>query len=142
MKDKTKTSEQLFSPVHLDVQCVLFFKTRAPIDPIVFVHRICEEIAQAKEADQKGPPIRRMRYVNRLTPMTLMGKATEKGLEEVADKVLREHFQMTSDGEMKKEEASGVTDLTTPKKEEEGVSEGAVGQKEGHGSSGFSVSEL
>jgi hypothetical protein len=32
------------------------------------------------------------KYINRLTPMTLMGKATEKGLEEVAKAVLGEHF--------------------------------------------------
>lgn len=78
---------KLFSPVHLDIPCVLFFKTRHPIDPIDFVYRICKEIV-AK------PGVRRMKYVNRLTPMTLMAKATEKGLEDLGRTVLRKHFNL------------------------------------------------
>ena len=35
-----------------------------------------------------------MKYANRLTPMTLMGKATEKGLEELGRTVLGEHFKL------------------------------------------------
>ncbi|CAL3971838.1 unnamed protein product [Diplocarpon coronariae] len=83
--DSKQNNKKLFSPVHLDIPCVLFFKTRQPIDPIDFVHRICEEIV-AK------PGVRRMKYVNRLTPMTLMAKASEKGLEDLASTVLQEHF--------------------------------------------------
>jgi tRNA acetyltransferase TAN1 len=81
---------KVFTPVRLDLQCVLFFKTRSPIDPVDFVHRICQEIVST-------PGIRRMRYVNRLTPVTLIGKATEKGLEEVAKAVLSGHFNLQED---------------------------------------------
>ena len=82
-----KSTPKLFSPVPLDLPCVLFFKTEAPLDPVDFVHRICDEIVSNQTA-------RRMKYANRLTPMTLMGKATEKGLEELGRTVLGEHFKL------------------------------------------------
>lgn len=107
MGDK-QSKIKLFSPVHLDIPCVLFFKTRHPIDPIDFVHKICKEIV-AK------PGVRRMKYVNRLTPMTLMAKATEKGLEDLGRTVLRKHFNLVveideeqvAEGEGRKGETSG-----------------------------------
>ena len=89
--------EKLITPVRLDVQCVLFFKVRPPIDPVDFVHRICMEAVSS-------PGIRRMRYINRLTPMTLIGKATEKGLEEIGAAVLKEHFNLRESPETPIEE--------------------------------------
>ncbi|KAL8674288.1 MAG: hypothetical protein Q9168_001281 [Polycauliona sp. 1 TL-2023] len=77
--------EALFVPVKIDVQCVLFFKTREPIEPVSFVHRICSD-AMDKVASQKT------RHVKRLTPMSRMGKATDKSLEEVAKVVLAPVF--------------------------------------------------
>lgn len=88
MVDKN-APKKLFSPVHLDLQCVLFFKTHSPIDPVDFVHRICEEIVSK-------PGIRRMKYANRLTPMTLIGKATEKGLEDIGKEVLGANFNLVA----------------------------------------------
>lgn len=86
------TSTKLFVPVHLDLACVLFFKTRQPVVPVDFVHKICEDA-------QNGVGHRRSKYLNRLTPMSLMGRATEKGLEEVARAVLAEHFDIKGDDE-------------------------------------------
>ncbi|MCJ1414543.1 hypothetical protein MMC32_000870 [Xylographa parallela] len=77
----------LFQPVRLEVQCVLFFKTRPPVEPVSFVHGIC--------ADAMAGTLRtRSRCVRRLSPMTLMGKATEKSLEEVSRVVLAPHFHV------------------------------------------------
>jgi len=90
--DGTKGKPQLFSPVRLDIECVLFVKVRPPIDPVDFVHRICKEVVS--KPDTAGT-----KYINRLTPMTLMGKATEKGLEEVAKAVLGEHFGLIRNDE-------------------------------------------
>lgn len=95
-------SKPLFWSIRLDVQCgkrlcqfpggclaefqqVLFFKTRAPVEPVSFVHRICEDAA-------KNPQLKRTRFCKRLSPMTLMGKANEDGLEKVAKEVLAPHF--------------------------------------------------
>lgn len=89
---KMGSSAPLFAPVWLDLQCVLFFKTRPPIDPVDFVHKICDEVATTQG-------IRRMRYVNRLSPMTLIGKATEKGLEETGRAVLGTHFNLRQDAQ-------------------------------------------
>ena len=66
---------------------VLFFKTRPPVEPVSFVHGIC--------ADAMAGTLRtRSRCVRRLSPMTLMGKATEKSLEEVSRVVLAPHFHV------------------------------------------------
>lgn len=64
---------------------VIFFKTRPPVMPVQIVHEICGDTAA-------NPNQRKSRFVKRLTPITLMGKATEKGLEEVANAVLAPHF--------------------------------------------------
>ncbi|KAH0542365.1 hypothetical protein FGG08_003210 [Glutinoglossum americanum] len=77
--------DRLFSPVRVDVKCVLFFKTREPIEPVGFVHRICTDASSSSGRKQS-------RWVKRLTPMTLIGKATENGLDEVSKIVLAPHF--------------------------------------------------
>jgi len=69
-----------FTPVFLEVQCVLFFKTAPPIVPIDFVKKIC--------VDAKNGAKSTCRFVNRLTPMEGMGRASEKGLVEVTRTVL------------------------------------------------------
>jgi len=84
----------------LDIPCVLFFKTRKPIEPVEFVKRICVDAAA-------GVP-RRSRFVNRLTPMVMMGKATESGLDEVGKAVLEEVFGAADENE--KKEVGGETE--------------------------------
>ncbi|KAI4220426.1 MAG: hypothetical protein L6R36_007631 [Xanthoria steineri] len=78
--------EALFVPVKIDRNAlVLFFKTREPVEPVSFVHRVCSD-AMNKVTSQTT------RHVKRLTPMTQMGKATGKSLEEVAKAVLAPVF--------------------------------------------------
>ncbi|KAK8155546.1 hypothetical protein BC567DRAFT_38674 [Phyllosticta citribraziliensis] len=83
------TQEPLFRNVRIDTDCIMFFKTRAPIEPVEFVRRICED---AMAATSSAGPKATGRFVKRLTPMTLMGKATEEGLQDVATKVVAPHF--------------------------------------------------
>jgi tRNA acetyltransferase TAN1 len=71
---------KLFTPIFLEVQCVLFFKTAPPIVPIDFVKRIC--------VDAKNGEKSTCRFVNRLTPMEGMGRASERGLVDVTRTVL------------------------------------------------------
>ena len=87
-------------PVRIDLPCVLFFKTGPAIDTVDFVRRICKEIVSK-------PGIRRMRYVNRLTPVTMTAKATEKGIAELGNEVLGTHFQLS-------EKENGGEDGTRP----------------------------
>ncbi|KAK5159200.1 hypothetical protein LTS14_002342 [Recurvomyces mirabilis] len=78
-------SVQICTPVRLDVQCVVFFRTHSPIEPVSFVKRICEDAT-------KRSALRRTRIVKRLSPMTLLGRATTEGVEKVALEVLAPHF--------------------------------------------------
>lgn len=64
---------------------MLFFKTQGPVEPVSFVRRICLDAAESLGTQKH-------RWIRRLTPMTRMGKATEKGLEEVAKAVLGPAF--------------------------------------------------
>lgn len=81
-----KAAGKIFTPVKMNVACLLFVRTRAPVDPVSFVKRICQ--------DAKIPGKQRCRYVNRLIPMTGIGRATETGLFDVACKVLGETFEL------------------------------------------------
>ncbi len=85
---KHPVSAQLFTSVRIDVQCVVFFKTVAPIEPVSFVKRICEDALS-------NPHRKRTRYTKRLSPITLMGRATLEGVEKVARTVLEPSFHHT-----------------------------------------------
>jgi len=76
---------KLFRSIKLDTQCILFFKTTAPVEPVDFVKSFLEDATNQ-------PQRRRSRAVRRLTPVSLIGNATEKGVEKVAHEVLAPHF--------------------------------------------------
>lgn len=97
----------MLTVVKLETPCLIFFKTRAPIEPVGFVHRICQDAVA-------NPEGRRHRFVNRLTPMTLLGRSTEKGIEEVARAVLGEHFTFTGDEEKAPSGTSYTVSRTPP----------------------------
>ncbi|RYC57189.1 hypothetical protein CHU98_g9020 [Xylaria longipes] len=88
-KPSSKPKDGPFDLLRMNVDCVLFMRTRAPVDPLVLVREICKDAAASKDRSMW-----RSRFINKLTPITLTGKATEKGLEDVAEKVLAEHFQL------------------------------------------------
>jgi tRNA acetyltransferase TAN1 len=72
--------------LHLTNDLVLFFKTSPPVQPVDFVTSFCE--AAAKPGQR-----RQTRSVRRLTPISLIGKATsDQGIEDVAKIVLAPHF--------------------------------------------------
>lgn len=64
---------------------VIFFKTGQPVEPVAFVQKICQDAADGVEQT-------RCRFVKRLTPITAINKATERGLDDVAQQVLAPHF--------------------------------------------------
>ncbi len=73
---------------------VLFFKTSPPIEPVSFVHRICHDARHATTSTTQRQQQQRQqtRFLKRLTPITLMGRAYEKDLDELARTVLGPHF--------------------------------------------------
>ncbi|KAI0118112.1 hypothetical protein F4776DRAFT_266737 [Hypoxylon sp. NC0597] len=92
MKSADKAKDSVFEPIRLDLDCLTFIKTKPPIDPVELVKQICNDAKDAKDKTQ-----RRSRFINRFTPVTASAKATDAGLEEVAMKVLGEHFQLAGD---------------------------------------------
>lgn len=69
----------------MDTQCLIFFQTREPVDPVSFVHEICQSASQSGQRKSS-------RFIQRLTPMTKMAKATENGLAGLAKDVLAPYF--------------------------------------------------
>ncbi|KAF1982032.1 hypothetical protein K402DRAFT_424879 [Aulographum hederae CBS 113979] len=82
---KKPAEEPLFTPIKLQTQCLLFFKCRKPLEPVSFAQAICEDAANKTLRS-------RCRFVKRLTPISMVGKATVSGLDEVAQQVLAPHF--------------------------------------------------
>ncbi|ORY67090.1 uncharacterized protein BCR38DRAFT_455955 [Pseudomassariella vexata] len=94
--NKAQSEQSVFDPVRLNLDCLIFIKTKPPVEPCQFVRRICND---AKLVGDRSH--RKSRFLNRLTPITFMGKATESGVEEVARKVLPDHFQLAGAEEKK-----------------------------------------
>ena len=90
-KNGEEGSIRLFTPIKPNVHCLLFIKAGEPIEPVGFVRRICQDAAKIGE----GNSTMKSRYVNRLTPVSKIGKATEQGLVEVARAVLSPWFDLT-----------------------------------------------
>jgi len=85
LKDAKAPQIQIFKTVRIDIACVLFFKVDPPMDPVALVQRICEDAAA-------GTVTKQTRHINRLTPMTAIGKATIEGVAKLAEKVLSPVF--------------------------------------------------
>ncbi|OAF99751.1 uncharacterized protein CC84DRAFT_1210046 [Paraphaeosphaeria sporulosa] len=77
--------EPLFKNIKLPGQCLIFFKTRSPVEPVSFLHKICQDTADGNEPQ-------RCRFVKRLTPLSAIGKVAGNGLKDVATEVLAPHF--------------------------------------------------
>ncbi|KAF3763755.1 hypothetical protein M406DRAFT_262840 [Cryphonectria parasitica EP155] len=89
LKDKSKSaSDRVFTEVRINQECLLFMRCKAPIEPVEFSRRICQDALTV------GHGSARARYLNRLTPVTIITKATESGLEEGARKALASHFKL------------------------------------------------
>lgn len=88
LKDKEKSkSDRIFTEVRINQECLLFMKCKAPIEPIDFCHRICQDVSTPGQS-----VVKKTRYLNRLTPLSIIVKATESGLEEGARQALANHF--------------------------------------------------
>lgn len=112
MKESRKPKERrVFSPVAVAIECVFFMKTMKPVDPYQLVLRICRDAQECP-----SPRDRKCKYINRLTPVMDTEKATEKGIQRVARKVLASFFSLNEeekegedeerDGEKTKAESS------------------------------------
>jgi hypothetical protein len=125
-EESKKSQTKLFSPVFLDVQCVLFFKMREPIQPVEFVQMILEDAAAGA--------VRKHRFLNRLTPATLVGKASEGGLRELARTVLEKDFELAEEKREDGEKAPESKDKGEKQPESPGCSvSGSIAETRGIG---------
>ncbi|XXH01127.1 N-alpha-acetyltransferase 30 [Hypoxylon texense] len=92
MKPTAKPKDATFQPMRLELDCLLFMKTKSPVDPVKMVQEICRDAKKITDKQQ-----RKSRFINRFTPVTASAKSNETGVEEVARKVLAEHFQLAGD---------------------------------------------
>lgn len=88
MQQSRESKKEQFKPVDLDCECVVFFRTRKPVEPVEFVNRICK--------DAKDNGVSKTRFTQRLTPISRTETATLEGLKRLAKEVLKEHFHKES----------------------------------------------
>ncbi|SGZ47846.1 CIC11C00000004054 [Sungouiella intermedia] len=82
-KDK-KSTKSILQPMDLGCECLVFIKTKKPVDPAELVHRLCEESAASKSKNT--------RYTQKLTPISYSVSASMEELVKLAEKVLKPHF--------------------------------------------------
>ncbi|KAK1580262.1 THUMP domain-containing protein [Colletotrichum navitas] len=85
-------SKRNFKAIKAGIECVFFMKTRDPVDPVELCRRICQDASLCTDLKE-----RRTKYINRLTPVTFVDKASENGVARVARKALAAHFELTMD---------------------------------------------
>ncbi|CCH42573.1 THUMP domain-containing protein 1 [Wickerhamomyces ciferrii] len=83
-KEKDPTKKEPFQFIDLGCECVVFVKTRKPVDPTFLVEKICEEAFESK--------IKNTRYTQKLTPITWSSSASIEELTKLAKHVLAPHF--------------------------------------------------
>ncbi|KAL2752188.1 hypothetical protein ACRALDRAFT_1095430 [Sodiomyces alcalophilus JCM 7366] len=104
-----KKDNRVFKAIRADIDCVFFMKTREPIDPVTFCREICEDAESCPSLRE-----RKTRYINRLTPVSVLDKATENGVERVARKVLAPWFELQGETEGDKAASGKPEDAKGP----------------------------
>lgn len=83
-KDSEKKTKSILQPMDLGCECLIFIKTKKPVDPTELVHRFCEEASNTRAKNT--------RYTQKLTPITFSVSASKEELLKLAEKVLKPHF--------------------------------------------------
>ncbi|ROT42709.1 hypothetical protein SODALDRAFT_326861 [Sodiomyces alkalinus F11] len=104
-----KRSNGLFKAIRADIDCVFFMKTREPVDPVSFCRKICEDAKCCSNLRE-----RKTRYINRLTPVSILDKASENGVERVARKALAPWFDLQEETESDRAISSNPGDEERP----------------------------
>jgi tRNA acetyltransferase TAN1 len=112
MKPTKAQSRKIFSIVPADVECLLFIKTMAPVEPVEFVRKICQDARDCTDIMQ-----RKTKYINRLTPISTTDKASDSGIVRAARAAMAPYFNLVK--EEGPGESSGVDAGEDSKKEKE-----------------------
>lgn len=79
-----KSSHAVLQPIDLGCECLVFIKTKKPVEPAELVHKLCEESAASRAKNT--------RFTQKLTPITFSVSASMSELIKLAEKVLKPHF--------------------------------------------------
>ncbi|OLN94354.1 tRNA acetyltransferase TAN1 [Colletotrichum chlorophyti] len=90
--EKTAKAKRNFKAIKAGIECVFFMKTRDPVDPVELCRRMCQDAILCTDLKE-----RKSKYLNRITPVTVMDKASENGIARVARKVLAPWFGLTDE---------------------------------------------
>ncbi|OAA49537.1 THUMP domain containing protein [Metarhizium rileyi] len=105
MKSTTKPSaNETFKPVSFGIECLFFMKTMDPVQPGDLAKRMCEDAR-----DCQDPWQRKCKYINRLTPVVDMDKATDSGIVKVARTVLSPWFKLKDEANDDADQANGLS---------------------------------
>lgn len=93
IKESKESKKDFLQPIELDVECLIFIKTKKPIDPEILIQNIC------KECYETG--IKNTRYTQKLMPIkntcTTTGDEPLENIKSLAKKVLAPHFHNDKD---------------------------------------------
>ena len=81
--------EEILNPINLGCECLVFIKTRKPIEPESFVEKICKELV--------GQSAKNTRYTQKLTPITSSVSPKVEEIKKMAKRVLGPHFHAEQD---------------------------------------------
>lgn len=88
-KDNSNSKKVFLKPVDLGCGSLVFVKTKRPIEPDVFVEKICQECLDSKQKST--------RYTQKLTPIVDSVSASIDELKKLAKQVLAPHFHKEKD---------------------------------------------
>ncbi|EGV65226.1 hypothetical protein PSN45_002635 [Yamadazyma tenuis] len=88
LKD-TKSKKSLFSALNLECECLVFIKTKKPIEPELFCKKVCQDSFRSK--------IKTTRFTQKLTPVTFTVSASIEELKKLCTRVLAPHFHQEND---------------------------------------------
>lgn len=87
MKTAAKSKQAahpLLHPIELGCECIVFIKVRKPALPTELVHALCEEALLSKQ--------KKLRFIQKLSPVTYSVSASTEELEKMASRVLKPVF--------------------------------------------------
>lgn len=84
-----KSKPKLFTPIELGCECLIFIKTKKPIEPESFIKRICTESSESKQKNT--------RYTQKLSPVTFSVSPSVDELKKLSKRVLAPHFHQEKD---------------------------------------------
>lgn len=101
-KPKQAKSKYTFLPVPSALECVFFMKVRDPVNPVEFVYEICNAVENSADSLD-----RKLKHVNRLSPVINIGKSLEHGIEKIGREQLSRTFWVTPEAGNEAEQLGG-----------------------------------